>query len=84
MAASSLAGAVLYARGVGVIYTLLTVLGLIPATNTAFGLVPIYWHDVWLHAVLAVVAGYFGSFAKKGPLRRQSEQQNKERSQSQS
>lgn len=50
----------LYARGVAIIYALLTVLGLIPATNTAFGLVPIYGHDVWLHALLAVVAAYFG------------------------
>lgn len=38
-------------------YALLTVLGLIPATNTTFGLVPIDGHDVWLHALLAVVAG---------------------------
>jgi hypothetical protein len=66
LAASSLAGAVLYARGVAVIYALLTVLGLIPATNTAFGLVPIYGHDVWLHGVLAVVAAYFGFIRKEG------------------
>jgi hypothetical protein len=66
VAASSLAGAVLYARGVAVIYALLTVLGLIPAMNMAFGLVPIYGHDVWLHAVLAVVAGYFGFVRKEG------------------
>jgi hypothetical protein len=63
VAASSLAGAVVYARGVAVIYALLTVLGLIPATNTAFGLVPIYGHDVWLHAA---VAAYFGFVWKEG------------------
>jgi hypothetical protein len=66
VAASSLAGAVLYAHGVAVIYALLTVLGLIPAANTAFGLVPIYGHDVWLHAVLAVVTAYFGFTRKEG------------------
>lgn len=66
VAASSLAGAVLYARGVAVIYALLTVLGLIPATNTAFALVPIYGHDVWLHGLLAVVAAYFGFIRKEG------------------
>jgi hypothetical protein len=49
-----------YARVVAVAYALLTVLGLIPATNTTFGLVPIYGHDVWLHALLAAVAAYFG------------------------
>jgi hypothetical protein len=49
-----------YARSVAIVYGLLTVLGLIPATNTAFGLVPIYGNDVWLHALLAGVAAYFG------------------------
>jgi hypothetical protein len=49
-----------YARGTAIIYAVLTVLGLIPATNTTFGLVPIYGHDVWLHALLAAVAAYFG------------------------
>jgi len=28
--------------------------------HTAFGLVPLYGHDIWLHAGLAVVAAYFG------------------------
>jgi hypothetical protein len=50
----------LYARVVAIAYGLLTVMGLIPATNTTFGLVPIYGHDVWLHALLAGVAAYFG------------------------
>lgn len=54
-----------YARAVAVIYAVLTVLGLIPATNTAFGLVPIYGNDVWLHALLAAVAAYFG-FVRHG------------------
>jgi hypothetical protein len=49
-----------YARVVAVAYALLTILGLIPATNTTFGLVPIYGHDIWLHALLAAVAAYFG------------------------
>ena len=49
-----------YAKVVAIAYGLLTVLGLIPATNTTFGLVPIYGHDIWLHALLAGVAAYFG------------------------
>jgi len=56
----SLGGARMYFRAVAVIYGLLTVLGLLPATNTTFGLIPIYGNDVWLHAVLALVAAYFG------------------------
>ena len=49
-----------YARALAVFYGLLAVLGLIPAMNTLFGLVPIHGHDVWLHAGTALVAAYFG------------------------
>jgi hypothetical protein len=49
-----------YARAVAVIYAVLTVMGLIPALATTFGLIPIYGHDVWLHGMLAIVAAYFG------------------------
>ena len=60
LAARTVAGSIIYGKGVALIYGLLTVLGLIPATNTTFGLVPIYGNDVWLHAALAAVAAYFG------------------------
>jgi hypothetical protein len=43
-----------------VIYAVLAVLGLIPATNTLFGLAPIHSADVWLHGALALVTGYLG------------------------
>ncbi|HEX8643020.1 MAG TPA: DUF4383 domain-containing protein [Allosphingosinicella sp.] len=59
-ASRSLGISVTYARAVAIIYALLTVLGLIDATNTTFGFVPIYGNDVWLHALLALVAAYFG------------------------
>lgn len=59
-ASRSAAGARAYGKGVAIIYGLLTVMGLIPATDTTFGLVPIGGNDVWLHALLAGVAGYFG------------------------
>ena len=56
-----------YARGLCVVYLLLAVLGLIPPTNptqnsvsTIFGLIPLHGHDVWLHALTALAAGYFG------------------------
>lgn len=60
VAARSFDASRMYARVVAISYALLTILGLIPATNTVFGLVPIYGHDVWLHALLATVAAYFG------------------------
>jgi len=59
----SFSSARLYGRGVAVIYGILAVMGLIPGLNTTFGLVPIYGHVVWLHALLAIVAAYFGFFA---------------------
>lgn len=59
-AARSLDAARVYARGVAVVYAVLTVLGMIPATNDTFGLVPIGGNDIWLHALLALIAAYFG------------------------
>ncbi|MCM5680051.1 DUF4383 domain-containing protein [Schlegelella sp. S2-27] len=52
----------IYAKAVGIVYTALALMGLIPALrlHTTFGLVPLYGHDVWLHIVLAAVALYFG------------------------
>jgi hypothetical protein len=60
LAARSLGGARGYFRAVAVIYAVLTVMGLIPALYTTFGLIPLYGNDVWLHALLAIVAAYFG------------------------
>src|SRR3954454_11290959 len=59
LAARSLSGARMYFRAVAVIYALLTVMGLVPSLNTTFGMIPIYGNDVWLHALLAIVAAYF-------------------------
>lgn len=60
LAARSVTGARRYARSVAVIYAILTVCGLLPGADTLFGLVPLYGNDIWLHALLAIVAGYFG------------------------
>ncbi|HKF96102.1 MAG TPA: DUF4383 domain-containing protein [Gammaproteobacteria bacterium] len=65
-------GAVSFSRGIAIFYGLLAILGLIPATDTLGGLVPIYSHDVWLHALSALIAAYFGFFAPRrapGPSR---------------
>jgi hypothetical protein len=52
----------LYSRGLAIFYGLLAVMGLIDAANlhTMFGLVPIFGNDVWLHALTAILAAYFG------------------------
>ena len=59
-ASRSAAGAVTYARAVAIIYAILAVFGFIPALYTLFGYVPLYQNDIWLHALLALVAAYFG------------------------
>jgi hypothetical protein len=56
----TLSAARVYARSVAVIYAIFAIMGLIPLLNTTFGLIPLYGHDVWLHALLALVAAYFG------------------------
>jgi hypothetical protein len=60
LAYRSYSGARMYARAVAILYALLTILGLLPATHTTFGMIPIYGADVWLHALLALIAAYFG------------------------
>jgi hypothetical protein len=53
-----------YARGLAVLYIALAILGLIPGLNKVFGLIPIFGHDIWLHALTALVAAYFGFIHK--------------------
>jgi hypothetical protein len=56
----SMSGSFSFARGLAIFYGALTIMGLIPGLNTTFGLIPIFGHDVWLHAISAAAAGYFG------------------------
>ena len=60
-------GALLSARAyfqlVAIAYALLTLLGLLPATHTTFGLMPLWGNDVWLHALIAAASAYFGFIA---------------------
>lgn len=61
-AATSFSGALVYNRGFAIAYTLIVLMGLLPATNTTFGLMPIYGNNVWFNAITAIIAGYFGFF----------------------
>jgi hypothetical protein len=51
-----------YSQVVGVAYILLAILGAIPnpMLQTVFGFIPIHGNDVWLHALIGVVACYMG------------------------
>ena len=59
-AGSGRASAVRYARALAVLFGALAVMGMLPVLNTAFGFMPLYSHDIWLHAVTALVAAYVG------------------------
>jgi hypothetical protein len=60
LAYRSFSGSIGFARGLAIFYGLLAVMGLVAGLNTTFGLIPIFGHDVWLHAVTALAAAYFG------------------------
>lgn len=50
----------IYARSLAIIFAILAIMGLIPGLNTTFGLIPLFSHDIWLHAASALLAAYFG------------------------
>jgi hypothetical protein len=52
-----------YSRALLVVFGLLAIMGLIPDLMTTFGLIPLFGHDVWLHALTALAGGYFGFLA---------------------
>ncbi len=51
-----------YSRALAIVYAVLAVMGLISAAKLRFlfGLAPLHSHDIWLHAVTALIAAYFG------------------------
>lgn len=49
-----------YGRGLAIFYGVLAIMGLLPVLNTVFGLIPIFGNNVWLHAITALIAAYFG------------------------
>lgn len=60
LAARNFAAAITFSKAMAIAYGVLAILGIIPATNTLFGLAPIYGVDVLLHALSAAAAAYFG------------------------
>ena len=59
-ASHSMADARGFARGLTIFYAGLTVMGVVPALNSMFGVIPLFGHDIWLHAGTAALAAYFG------------------------
>lgn len=61
---ATLSAARVYARSLAVIFAVLTVMGFIPGLDTTFGLAPLFGNDIWLHALTALIAAYFGWVAR--------------------
>lgn len=57
---TSLSGAIVFNQGFAVAYALIALMGLLPFTNTTFGLMPIYGNNVWFNALTAAAAAYYG------------------------
>lgn len=53
-----------YSKGLAIFYGILAIMGFFPILGTTFGLIPIFGHDIWLHALTALIAAYFGFMAK--------------------
>lgn len=70
-----------YARALAVVFAALALLGVIPVANTLFGAMPVHAHDVWLHAITALVAFHFGWRAQaRAPERRHGRGERRQRS----
>lgn len=61
-AATSASGALIFNQGFAIAYTLIAVMGLLPFSNTTFGLMPIFGNNVWFNALTALIAGYYGFY----------------------
>lgn len=59
-ASTSFSGSVVFNQGFAISYAAIALMGLLPATNTTFGLMPIYGNNVWFNALAAIAAGYVG------------------------
>lgn len=59
----------LFSGQLGIYYTTLAVLGLVPVANTFFGLFPLYGADVFLHGLTGALGIYFGFFATPSLLK---------------
>ncbi|MGD9507198.1 MAG: DUF4383 domain-containing protein [Geminicoccaceae bacterium] len=49
-----------FAKLTAVVYAVVAVVGSIPGLGTVLGILPLYGHDAWLHALITIVAAYFG------------------------
>jgi len=68
-----------YARSVALLFGVLALMGLIPGMSTLFGALPIYGHNVWLHAGSAAIAAYFGWRSTEPNMERRNRMERRQR-----
>ena len=59
-AGTSFSGALVFNRSIAILYTAIAIMGLVPALNTTFGVMPVFGNNVWLNAITAAAAAYYG------------------------
>lgn len=64
---TSLSGAVVFNRIFAIVYAAGVILGLLPLTNTLFGITPLFGNNIWLNAIAAAIAFYYG-FVKSAEI----------------
>jgi hypothetical protein len=64
---TSLSGAIVFNRIFAIVYAAGIILGLLPFTNTLFGITPLFGNNIWLNAITAAIAFYYG-FAKSAEI----------------
>ena len=64
---TSLSGAIVFNRIFALLYAAGAILGLLPFANTLFGLTPLFGNNIWLNAITAAIAFYFG-FVKSAEI----------------
>jgi len=57
---TSLSGAIVFNRIFAILYGAAVILGLVPFTNTLFDLTPLFGNNIWLNAITAGIAFYYG------------------------
>lgn len=65
---TSLSGSLVFNRIFAIVYAAGAILGLIPFTNTLFGLTPLFGNNIWLNAIVAAIAFYYG-FVKSAEVK---------------
>ncbi|MBD1842072.1 DUF4383 domain-containing protein [Cyanobacteria bacterium FACHB-63] len=65
---TSLTGSIVFTRIFAIVYAVSTILGLLPFTNTVFGLIPLFGANVLLNAIVAGIAFYYG-FVKSAEVK---------------